>query len=160
VSVATVDAAVVSRCAAGEEDALGELYDALGAQGYALARRVTGDDETAAEAVEAAFVAACQQAARFDPTRTSVPAWLLSLVHREAVDRVRGRGVAQPESPASPALLAALPPDQRRVLELAYLDGRSRREIAALLDEPVEGVAARLHAAVESLRRVSGGSER
>ena len=106
--------------------------------------------------------------------------WLLTFVHRRAVDTVRRRAARPPLLPADagelpePAAgidlagevadadeaaivrrhLAALPEPHRQVLELAYLNGYSQSEIAELTGQPLGTVKSRTHAALARLREL------
>src|SRR5881227_4350068 len=83
------DEALVALVARSDEVALGELYDRFGRVAYGLARRVLRDDKLAEDAVQEAFLAAWRNADRFMPERAKASTWLLTLVHRRAVDLVR-----------------------------------------------------------------------
>jgi len=77
-----------------DEFALAELYDRMSRRAFGLAYQVLRDGSAAEDAVQAAFVAVWEQAARLDPNRGSVEGFLLTVVHRRAVDAVRmGQGV-------------------------------------------------------------------
>jgi len=75
--------------ARGAEDALAELYDRFGGVAYGVALRILRDQALAQDAVQDAFLAAWRTAASFDPARGNASTWLLTLVHRRAVDLVR-----------------------------------------------------------------------
>src|SRR6266550_2756080 len=83
------DEAVVALLARSDESALAELYDRFGRVAYGLARRILRDDALAEDAVQEAFLAAWRSATRFVPERAKASTWLLTLVHRRAVDLVR-----------------------------------------------------------------------
>lgn len=86
------DHMLVVRMAAGDERALGELYDRLGGVVYALAYAIVGEAADAEEVVADAFGQAWRSAARFDPSRGSVSAWLATITRTRALDLVRARG--------------------------------------------------------------------
>src|SRR5881275_668561 len=83
------DEALVALVARSDETALAELYDRFGRVAYGLARRILRDDSLAEDAVQEAFLAAWRSADRFMPERAKASTWLLTLVHRRAVDLVR-----------------------------------------------------------------------
>ena len=175
------DVLLVARCAQGDEGALAELYDRFGRAAYALALRIVRDATQAEDVVQEAFLDLWRTAARFDPSRSRPASYLLTFVHRRAVDLIR-REQARPQRggdvddiaaragtddiPASLVAseqgasvrraLADLPPPQRQVLELAYFNGLSQSEIAERLGEPLGTVKSRTHVALARLRELLG----
>src|SRR5581483_5003778 len=83
------DDELIRRLAHGDERALAELYDRYGRPAYRLAVRILRDTSLAEDAVQDAFLTAWRTAAAFDPSRGSAATWLMTLVHRRAVDVVR-----------------------------------------------------------------------
>jgi RNA polymerase sigma-70 factor (ECF subfamily) len=168
------DEALVALAARSEQSALAELYDRYGRPAYGLALRVLRDEALAEDAVQDAFMAIWKTAARFVPEKGSASTWILTLVHRRAVDLVRReeRRRADPldETPlesggateeeasirerrrAVQAALAQLPEEQRQALELAYYGGLSQSELAERLGVPLGTVKSRMFAALAKLR--------
>src|SRR5437763_13876961 len=83
------DEAVVALIARSDQQALAELYDRFGRVAYGLALRILRDEALAEDAVQEAFLAAWRRADTFMPERAKASTWLLTLVHRRAVDLVR-----------------------------------------------------------------------
>ena len=83
------DDALLALVARGDEDALAALYDRYSGVAYAIALPVVRDSGLAQDAVQDAFLGAWRTAAGFDPARGTASTWLLTLVHRRAVDIVR-----------------------------------------------------------------------
>src|SRR5207237_4739302 len=83
------DEALVLLAARSEQSALAELYDRYGRPAYGLALRVLRDEALAEDAVQEAFLAVWRTASRFVPQRGKASTWILTLVHRRAVDTVR-----------------------------------------------------------------------
>jgi RNA polymerase sigma-70 factor (ECF subfamily) len=151
----------------GDESALAELYDAHAALVHGLALRVTGDRAAAEAVTEEVFVTAWEHPEAFDPAAATVAGWLAGLAHRVAVDRVRRRGVPTgpaptgavgPTSPvpaplAEPvrAAVAALAPEDRTALLLAYFGGRTYRQVGDVLGIPPDTARARIGAALLAL---------
>jgi RNA polymerase sigma factor (sigma-70 family) len=172
------DEEVLARVARADEDALAEAYDRLGRVAYGLAYRILRDAALAEDAVQDAFLAVWRTAVSFDPARGKASTWILTLVHRRAVDLVRreDRRRVQPldDAPAAAgeatdetaairaqrravqAALAQLPPDQREALELAYYGGLSQSELAEKLGVPLGTVKSRMFAALSKLRDLLG----
>ena len=88
----TPDHALVQRMAAGDERALGELYDRHGRAAYALACAIVGERADADEVVVDVFGQAWRAAAQFEPARGSVGGWLATIARTRALDLVRARG--------------------------------------------------------------------
>src|SRR5436305_5970449 len=83
------DEAVVALVARSDDQALAELYDRFGRIAYGLALRVLRDEALAEDAVQEGFLTAWRTADTFMPERAKASTWLLTLVHRRAVDLVR-----------------------------------------------------------------------
>src|ERR671939_437977 len=83
------DEAVVALVARSDEEALAELYDRFGRVAYGMALRILRDEKLAEDAVQEGFLAAWRNADRFMPERAKASTWLLTFVHRRAVDLVR-----------------------------------------------------------------------
>jgi RNA polymerase sigma-70 factor (ECF subfamily) len=170
------DEALVALVARGEEWALAELYDRHGRVAYGLALRIVRNPALAEDAVQEAFLAVWRSAARFVADRSKASTWLLTLVHRRAVDLVRReeRRRAEPiegfDAPASEVTdeavwlrferervqeaLRALPDAQREALELAYYGGFSQSELAERLGLPLGTIKSRMFAGLTRLREL------
>lgn len=85
------DGALLQRIAAGDEQALGALYDRWSPLVFSLCVHVLGDDDEAEEAVEETFWQAWRQAARYDTTRGAVSTWLTTIARSRALDRLRAK---------------------------------------------------------------------
>jgi len=172
------DEALPALVARGDEQALAELYDRFGRVAYGIAVRVVRDASLAEDAVQDAFMTAWRTAASFDPARGKASTWLLTLVHRRAVDVVRReerrRGDPLDDAPVASgdatdesaevreerrrvqAALAQLPPDQREALELAYYGGLTQTELAERLGVPLGTIKSRMFTALSRLRDLLG----
>ncbi|MGH2997778.1 MAG: sigma-70 family RNA polymerase sigma factor [Burkholderiales bacterium] len=179
------DEALVALVARSEESALGELYDRYGRVAYALALRVLRDGALAEDAVQEAFLAVWKGASRFVPERAKAATWLMTIVHRRAVDLVRReqRRRTEPlerapnegeersaedsawlrlERERVQAALGRLPDQQREVLELAYYGGFTQSQLAERLGRPVGTIKSQMFSALSSLRGIlelSGAEE-
>ncbi|HYM58707.1 MAG TPA: sigma-70 family RNA polymerase sigma factor [Solirubrobacteraceae bacterium] len=175
------DEALVGLAAGSEELALAELYGRYGTVAYGLARRVVGDTSLAEDAVQEGFLAVWCSAGRFAPERGYARTWILTLVHRRAVDLVRGsRGrkhhplelaanVAEDPGDAALSLieerervrraLRGLPQDFREPLVLAYYEGMTQRELAERLGQPLGTIKSRMSRGHARLREALANDE-
>src|SRR5262245_66270566 len=83
------DEELVEAVARADEDALGELYDRFGRVAYGLAYKILQDAALAEDAVQEAFLQIWRGAGSYRPERAKASTWLLTFVHRRAVDLVR-----------------------------------------------------------------------
>ena len=121
------DEALLSLVAASDDDALAALYDRFGRVAYGLALRILRDETLAQDAVQEAFLGVWRNADRFLAERAKASTWILTLVHRRAVDLVRREDIRRGEPLERAPEPAA--PDDRRGRGLARLSaaGSSRR---------------------------------
>jgi RNA polymerase sigma factor (sigma-70 family) len=178
------DVQLIQQIVAGDQRALGELYDRWSKPAFSLARRVCADEGLAEDVVQEVFIAFWREPGRFDPLRGAFGSWLLTLVHHKAVDAVRRESAirrrtvpaaedgeewsATPGPGADQAALGAvvagqvrdalgrLPDEQREALALAYYGGYTQREVAALTGVPLGTVKSRMFTGVQRLRSVLG----
>jgi RNA polymerase sigma-70 factor (ECF subfamily) len=172
------DEALVALVARGDESALAELYDRVGRIAYGLALRVLRDERHAEDAVQEAFLQVWRSAATYRAERAKASTWILTLVHRRAVDLVRReeRRQADPLTDDSVAGVAAettdeaawlrferervqaalkqLPDVQREALELAYYGGFSQAELSERLGVPLGTIKSRMFAGLSRLREL------
>src|SRR3954454_14746820 len=83
------DEALLALASRADENALGELYDRYGRVAYGLALRILRDAALAEDAVQEGFLAVWRSADRSLAERAKLSTWILTLVHRRAVDLVR-----------------------------------------------------------------------
>lgn len=174
------DARLVERLRQRDPAALELLIERCGRRAFALAFRVTGSAAEAEDAVQDAFLAVWERGPRLRLSG-QLESLVLTIAHRRAVDRVRRRRAsavlhehdaeAQADEDAAAAIdrlldavaapqlhadlraaLAALPPEQRAVLELAFLGGLTQTAIATRLAVPLGTVKSRLRLGMEKMR--------
>lgn len=85
------DLQVVSRLIAGDDRALGALYDRYGTLAFSLASAIVPDTADAEEVVADAFSQIWRSAATFDASRGSVVAWISTIVRTRSLDLVRSQ---------------------------------------------------------------------
>ncbi len=169
------DEALVALVARSDEAALAELYDRFGRPAYGLALRVVRDTSLAEDVVQDAFLAVWRSAERFVPERAKASTWILTLVHRRAVDLVRREQPRRAE-PLDTALeareateeqawlrlrrahvqqaLRRLPDHEREAIELAYYGGFTQSQLADRLGQPLGTIKSRMFSGLARLREL------
>ena len=168
------DGELMLRMVAGDESALGALYDRYAGMLYSFALRMSQDAHSAEEAVQNTFLAAWRNASAFDPRRGKASTWLVAILKNQVRDQMRkskrresfiadlelDEALRSAEADHLDARLQAgevrealrsLPEEQRLVVELTYFWGLTHREAAAFLRVPLGTVKSRLRLAIERL---------
>lgn len=175
-------AALLNRSARGDRAAFADLYDATARRVHGLVLRVVRDPAQAEEVTQEVYLEIWRTASRYDAGRGSAVAWLLTIAHRRAVDRVRSSEAASRrestylhlsrpvdhDTTADTAhasldahrvrsALGSLTAVQREAIELAYFGGYTHAEVAALLDLPMGTAKTRIRDGLIRLRDTIGG---
>jgi RNA polymerase sigma-70 factor (ECF subfamily) len=174
------DAELMGLIAHSQEGALTQLYDRYSRLVFSLAYAVVHDQATAEEITLDVFMRVWRKAATYRPEQAKVSTWLTHIARNHAIDVLR-RQSSRPEqntvpwddkvslsdppgqSPAGSMeetiqrerirrALAALPPDQRQVLFLAYFEGYTQTRIAESLRQPLGTIKTRVRLAMQKLR--------
>jgi RNA polymerase sigma-70 factor, ECF subfamily len=170
---------LLERIAAGDQPALGDLFDRVGARVYGVVQRVVRDPAQAEEVTQEVMLEVWTNAARFDATRGSPRSWIVTMARRRAIDRVRSEQASRDrtqkigirdqqrafdevseqvilgeEHTEVAAALAGLSGLQRQAIELAYYQGHTYREVAELLDTPLGTIKTRMRDGLLRLRDV------
>jgi RNA polymerase sigma-70 factor (ECF subfamily) len=170
------DVEVVRAVARGDRAALAVLYDRYSPIMFALALRIVRERREAEDLLHDVFLEVWRSAKDYDPVRGRVRTWLTIRMRSRALDlqksarvsrnvgddSVLDRVAADPDLAESPdrtkirQALAALPVEQRQVLELGYFEGLSCSEIAERIKTPIGTVKSRVAAALGKLRQSLG----
>jgi RNA polymerase sigma-70 factor, ECF subfamily len=176
---------LMARVARGDTAAFSALYDGFAPRVYGLIRRVLRNPAQAEEVTQEVMVEVWRTAARFDAARGSVAAWVMTMAHRRAIDRVRAEQSATDRDQAVAAAsvstaydevteavttnleaeqvrrcLGSLTELQRESVTLAYYGGYSYREVAGLLDASLATIKARMRDGLIRLRDCLGVAAR
>ena len=157
--------------AGGDEAALSALYDLFERPLFSLGMRWLGEREMAEELVQEVIVRIWKGAPTFDPTRGQASSWIFGVARNTATDLARAKQrrpvpVEQVQAPQAERLdedaawrgwevgraVNALPVDQQRVVELAFVDRYTHAEIARSLDVPLGTVKSRMYQALRKLK--------
>ncbi len=158
------------------------VYDRHADAAFSLAYRICGQRGAAEDVVQESMLSLWRSGARYDRERGSVRTWVLGIVHNRAIDAIRRNSVrdrgrvddeSAPERMPAPDrtdlevarreetrevrdALQQLPPEQSRVIELAYFGGMTHVQIASLLDTPVGTVKGRMRLGLAKMRMALG----
>lgn len=168
---------LMNRAAAGEERAVAELYDRFGSLVYKVARQLLPGRAEAEDAVQEIFIRLWQTADRYDPRRAKLVTWVMLIARRHLIDRlrrnaVRGNMASLRPDTSSPGTgeeperrpqehernsrllqrIAELPELQRVVIERAYLQGYTLREVSEQLEAPLGTIKSALSRGLGRLR--------
>jgi RNA polymerase sigma-70 factor (ECF subfamily) len=173
------DRELLTRVAHGDVAALREIYEQHAPRAMAIAFRILRRVEEAEDIVQETFLEIWRRAPQFDPDRGGAVAWVVTIARSRAIDRLRASATVDrtiegastspdllsPVELPSPTTeverrreqkrvahaLAALPPEQRKTIELAYFEGLSQSEIASRTSSPLGTVKMRVKLALTKL---------
>ena len=134
-------APAMARVAAGERDALRDLYDATRAKLFGVVLRILSDRGESEDVLQEVYLTVWRRAGAFDPARASAAAWLTAVARNRAIDRLRARPSRPHDGPEAAMRLPDPGPGPEASLERSD-EGR------------------RLHACLEELRPEEAGTIR
>jgi len=171
------DYRLMRRVALGEEDAVAELYDRYCALVFKLSIQFLSNNAEAEDAVQEIFVRLWKTADRFDPRKAKLVTWVMLITRRHLIDRIRKKTirpnqqeyteqneVSATETPEQSNILShernaqlweamqSLSEMQRTVIERAYFQGFTLREVSRQLDKPLGTVKSALSRGLLRLR--------
>jgi RNA polymerase sigma-70 factor, ECF subfamily len=171
------DEDLISLVEAGDADAFATLYDRHIRAAFSLAYRMMGDLQASEDLTQDAFLKVWRGASSYRAERGSVRTWILSIVHNRGIDQLRSHAsrrrtqdrieASAPRSQPSEAFtetwrnsqrdqvreaLNTLPPEQLKILELAYFSGYTHVEISELLRLPLGTVKGRMRLGLKKIR--------
>jgi RNA polymerase sigma-70 factor, ECF subfamily len=171
------DEDLISLIEASDADAFATLYDRHSRAAFSLAYRMMGERQAAEDLAQDAFLKVWRGAGSYRAERGSVRTWILSIVHNRGIDQLRSNASrrrtqdrveasAQRSQPSETfaetwrnsqrdqvrEALNTLPPEQLKMLELAYFSGYTHVEISELLSLPLGTVKGRMRLGLKKIR--------
>jgi RNA polymerase sigma-70 factor, ECF subfamily len=168
---------LLRRVAGGDQAAFAELYDRTSPRLFGLVKRLLRDHAQSEEVTQEVYLEIWQTATRYEAAKGGAVAWMLTMAHRRAVDRVRSSQASRDrdakigirdyareydtvaetvevviESARVKEAMGRLTELQREAVTLAYFGGYSHSEVAALLRIPIGTVKTRLRDGMIRLR--------
>ena len=167
------ETAILTRIGQRDENAMEEIFRRYSGLVYSVALRVLRDSGQAEDVLQEVFLQLWRKPAAFVQNRGSLGAWLVVIARNRAIDVLRRRKpsdsvddvvLASTVNVADEAerntmmekvrrVIADLPMEQRKSLELAYFEGLSHTEIASRTGDPLGTVKTRIRQALISLRK-------
>jgi len=169
--------ALLRRVANGDRDAFAAVYDLTRTRVYGLVTRVLRDTGYSEETTQEIYLEVWRTASAYDSARGSALAWLLTMAHRRAIDRVRSEqagtqresryGATNVETPSDVVADSAIAGDERRrvteclggltdtqreCIELAYYGGLTYVEVSQRLAANLSTIKSRMRDALRGLR--------
>jgi RNA polymerase sigma-70 factor (ECF subfamily) len=172
-------AGLLTLVARGDADAYDAVYDQVSPAVYGTVRRVLRDPTQSEEVAQEVLIQIWRDASRYDPAQGSPAAWIFTIAHRRAVDRVRSNQRATDRQARTVPLVAEADPVadtvevdldhqrvrrclatlselQREAIVLAYYRGYSYSEVAGLLGVPSGTIKTRMRDGLIRLRDCLG----
>ena len=171
------DENLISFVGQGDAEAFTTLYERHSHAAFSLAYRVMGERQAAEDLAQDAFLKLWRSATSYRPERGSVRTWLLSIVRNRGIDQIRSQAsrrrtqekieaLAQRSQPSEAfaetwrnsqrdqvrEALNTLPPEQLKILELAYFSGYTHVQISELVDVPLGTIKGRMRLGLKKMR--------
>ncbi|MFG3343599.1 ECF RNA polymerase sigma factor SigK [Streptomyces sp. NPDC048018] len=171
----------MDQVARGDKEAFSVLYEAVAPLVFGIVLKVVRDRAQSEEVAQEVMIELWRQAARYRPEAGGVTAWVATIAHRRAVDRVRSAQAATDREQSQAArehhtafdevaeqvetrleseqvrrCLRGLTELQRQAVTLAYYQGLTYREVAEALRTPLPTVKTRMRDGLIRLRDCMG----
>jgi len=175
----------IERAAAGEQQALAQLYDESSRLVYSVVARIVGDSADAEEVTLDVYTQVWRMASDYRPERGSPSTWMIMMARSRALDRVRSRQGRQKretamedagepraggDAPEEKAwmnqrrikvreAIETLAPEQKQAIEMSFFLGYTHSELAEQLGQPLGTVKTRIRLGMLKLRQALGSGE-
>ena len=172
-TLASPDASLLAAITKGDEAAMASLYSRHAKRIYSVALRVLRDPSSAEDVLQEIFMQIWRDPTAFIATRGSLEGWLAVVARNRAIDVIRRRKPSElvddlplpsPQNVLAEVehsvtldrvkqVVATLPHEQRRALELAFFHGLTHNEIAKETGDPLGTVKTRIRVALQTLEK-------
>lgn len=172
-----------------KQSAVTQLYQRYKTFLKSIVMQVVHDESEADDVVQDVLIQVWNRAGNYSAEKGKLGSWLATLARRRAIDRIRQHSAyrratdryeiacnhpskevseihvveAEADQDDLKGILAHhlenLPPNQREVIRMAYLESRSQREISALTHTPLGTVKTRIELGIKKLAHAMGGSK-
>ena len=173
------DVELLRRIADGDRSAFSEFYEQYSGLLFSIAVKILNDSKEAEDVLQEVFMLIWNKADAYNQLLGKPVSWAVTLTRNKAIDRVRAsqrrsrlleqataEAIVLPDDAASAneklhgkenaelirSVVAALPSDQRRAIEMAFFGGLTQEEIAKKLEEPLGTIKARIRRGMLKLR--------
>ena len=175
---------LLTRAGNGSRDDFAALYDRVAAMVYGIALRVVRDPSRAEDVAQESLIDVWRKAPTYDSGRGSAKGWIATIAHRRAVDVVRSEQasrnrvekvaardtqpqhdtvadevVAGEERSNVRSALDGLTDLQRQVIEMAYYQGNTYKQVAESLGAPLGTVKTRMRDGLKRLAEILGDAD-
>ena len=172
------DVDLIKRIAQDDKDAFNSLYDRYSQLAYNLANKIVRDEDYAGEAMQSVFWQVWNRADTYNEKKGAVSTWIINITRNKAIDILRrnkknkiniSTEYEELESDINFDLnimelrerreiiikgMGIIPPEQKNIIELIYLQGYTQREVAEMLEIPLGTVKTRIHLGIGKLREI------
>ncbi len=167
------DTDLLARVSRGDDAAMALLYDRYSKVVYSVSLRVLRDASAAEDILQEVFLQIWRSPGGFLATKGSLGGWLAVVSRNRSIDSLRRKKPTdQAEEMSLPSncdlsketernlmaeqargIIATLPLEQRKTLEMAFFDGLTHSEIAEMTGDPLGTVKTRIRSALSTLRK-------
>jgi RNA polymerase sigma factor, sigma-70 family len=167
------DATLLAQVRRGDEHAMASLFDRYSKVVYSVALRVLRDPASAEDILQEVFMQIWRSPEGFIAVRGSLGGWLTVVARNRSIDALRRKRPSETIDDLSLAsqydlaneaerntmverargVMAKLPIEQRKTLEMAFFDGLTHTEIAEMTGDPLGTVKTRIRSALMALRK-------
>lgn len=165
-----IDDQLIIDIANGSQQALHELYDSVSASVYGFVLSITKNSHDAEDVLQETFLTVYEKAVDYKPSGKPM-AWIFTIAKNHALLKIRsnsrlrlldddksqlGDSFNNIETLEQRLVIEAsfkvLSDDERQILMLHALSGMKHREIAAVLEMPINTVLSKYHRAIKKMR--------